>query len=491
MTVNTIDLTKFLALCENEVDKYMSGLGDMGQEGAESAPTVPENVQNEPVPTPQSPYDEEVAFNLEEEDEADTICDNKRSPIKDFGTSQIGTRRSPLRSSSPIDLESQSVNRIMEIQKEVRRKVTDVVKKTDLYHTLQVCLGYTQPYNALPARGAVMKTNAKSWIPMRELQAAFVNARLRLSDVHVRALIKDIKDYARNETNAAGIGQKKFPVFHAMKVNANWLKRYLRCLRMPSSKTYEAWAIDKKVCCKSKREMKPKQFERSLSGYECSLSKEEIEDFIYKNHIIPENFMKEEIQRRLDSWIADTDGRRDLQSKMNFELKRWQKSNPTISWKKLSLEERQRVRASIKNQLIADKKVAIENSEYPTTRGVKGCEITLDLYWKYDSFCKRAREQSTEPPIFGDWLGQYAQKFVRKIEDFKSDFEQRKRVSGIRIERRHSVAAMCEIDKEVRSSIDSLTNVTHKVELRKSLERLKKEVMDKKIQGLGDGTTLS
>ena len=126
-------------------------------------------------------------------------------------------------------------------------QVEAVVKKTDLYHTLQVKLGYTQPYNALPARGTVLRSESKPWIPMRDIQNAFVSARLRLSDVHVRAMIKDIKEFARSETEAAGLEQKKIPVFHAMKVNANWLKRYLKSLRLPQSKSYEAWTLNKRV----------------------------------------------------------------------------------------------------------------------------------------------------------------------------------------------------------------------------------------------------
>ena len=60
-------------------------------------------------------------------------------------------------------------------------------------------------------------------------------------------------------------------------------------------------------------------------------------------------------------------------------------------------------------------------------------------------------------------------------------------VSGVRIERRHQVAALVEIDRELKASIDALSDVSQKVELRKSLERLKRSVADAKTQKRGDG----
>ena len=89
-----------------------------------------------------------------------------------------------------------TTNRLIELQAIVEAQVQVIVKKTDLYHILQVHLGYIQPYTLVPARGVIVKSVPKDWIGIPQIQAAFLAARLRLSDVQVRALMKSVKDFA-------------------------------------------------------------------------------------------------------------------------------------------------------------------------------------------------------------------------------------------------------------------------------------------------------
>merc|ERR1711871_254644 len=144
---------------------------------------------------------------------------------------------------------------------------------------------------------------------------------------------------------------------------------------------------------------------------------------------------------------------------------------------------------------IAKKKAEIENSEKIFADKVcgelKGAAITEDIFWRYDDYCKNSRKQAKDPQIFGEWIEKYGSKFDEKLEKFKTDFEQRRFVASLRIERRQSVAAMNEIEKEIRASIDALTSGSNKIELQRSLERLRKNVIDAKIQGLGDGITVT
>jgi hypothetical protein len=89
-----ITLSKFLELCEAEVDKYMASLADGEEEVEEdvippapldasslSPPKKVKDANDESKFIPRSPFDEEVAFNLEEEEETETVFDNKRSPV--------------------------------------------------------------------------------------------------------------------------------------------------------------------------------------------------------------------------------------------------------------------------------------------------------------------------------------------------------------------------------------------------------------------------
>jgi len=96
---------------------------------------------------------------------------------------------------------------------QVEEQVQALVKKTDMFHILQVHLGYTKPYNATPARGCIIKSDQKDWLSLREIQDAFLEARLRLSEAHVRILVKSVKEFARGETaddSANKVFRRKF-----------------------------------------------------------------------------------------------------------------------------------------------------------------------------------------------------------------------------------------------------------------------------------------
>lgn len=219
---------------------------------------------------------------------------------------------------------------------------------------------------------------------------------------------------------------------------------------------------------------------------------------IYKLDIVPTEFMEAEIARRLESWVLDTDGRRELLSKINFELKKWQHDHKQLPYDRLPADEQRKIRAGIRTKLISKQKRLIEALEeiHPDRTGDdKGAAISKDLFWKYDAYCKQTRspdpKKKIEPKNFGDWLTLYGEKHARKIDGFKQNLELRKLVSGVRTERRHSVAALNEIDREISAAADSLSNVAHRVELKKSLIALKRSVADAKIAGTGDGLIVS
>ena len=364
--ISQIDVPQFLALCRDTVDAYMASLEESEEPSSASKSSNPaksprsshKNIPSSAIP--HSPYDEEVAFNLDEEEEAETVFDLKRtrSP-KENEKSKPNTRMGF--GSADLDTKS-TATRMQEVQDLVKQRVTDIVKKTDLYHILQVHLGFVEEYTLIPPRGSIVMSQPRQWISLRDVQEAFLNCRLRLSDVHVKALVKLVKDFSK-AVPAEESTLKKSPVFYAMKISAFWLRKYIVHLRLPNSKTYNAWAGEKEANLKSKVENKPREFERALSGYEHTLSKEEIEEMILKFDIIPSDVMKDEISRRLESWVLDTDGRRELLSLINFELKKWQKENPQTPYVKLVAEDQRKIRMEIKSKLISKKRLAIESSE--------------------------------------------------------------------------------------------------------------------------------
>ena len=63
-------------------------------------------------------------------------------------------------------------------------------------------------------------------------------------------------------------------------------------LRLPNSKSFEAWKNNKKSNIKVKHDLRPIEFQRALSGYEHNLEKEDIVEMLLSNAIIPETFLK-------------------------------------------------------------------------------------------------------------------------------------------------------------------------------------------------------
>jgi len=122
---------------------------------------------------------------------------------------------------------------------------------------------------------------------------------------------------------------------------------------------------------------------------------------------------------------------------------------------------------------------------------LKGEAISSDLFWKYNEYCEKLRKHAKDPMIFGEWIRVYGSNFEDRLRRIEADNRQRCFVANLRIERKHSVAALNEIENEIKTSIDSSTSMWNKIELKKGLERLRRTVINDKVLGLGDGITVS
>ena len=493
---STICLSKFLHLCKIEVDKYVNTL-DLRNGAAIQHQTSQFLSQDEfSMTIPSLLHDKEVALDVGESD-TDIVLGKCWSP---FMEEKDILHVNSLKHGYEIS-RNDLILRIQSAQKNVIDKVTELVKKTDLYHVLQVNLGFLEAYNQFPPRSTIIRYEPKLWISLDELQSAFLKARLRLSDLHIRAFVKSFREFSSSSNDRivnflGSSSTNKMPVFHAMRVNTSWLKKYLTFLRLPNSESFETWKKKNKLDIRAKHDCRPMEFKRALSGHEHNLRHEDIVKLICDYNILPDNFLKEEVARRVKCYMLDTNGRREMRSDCNVELKKWQVEHKKVSpWEKLSTDEKNQIKSEIKANLIARKEEEIRKSEkifeFGDTGKWQGAAISTDIFWKYDDYCKKSRKQAKSSETFGEWIQKYGASFDNRLHKISDDFRKRCFVANLRTERKQSVAAMNELEREVRASIDNSTSLYNKLELHKSLERLKKNVSDAKILGLSDGTTVS
>jgi len=88
----------------------------------------------------------------------------------------------------------------------VEDHVRNAVRQTDLYHLIQVHLGFIDSYTMIPPRGVVVSSKPRPWLTVRDIQTAFMAGRVRLNDLQVYAFSelvnlfsKEYKDAHKNQ----------------------------------------------------------------------------------------------------------------------------------------------------------------------------------------------------------------------------------------------------------------------------------------------------
>jgi len=125
--------------------------------------------------------------------------------------------------------------------------VRKTVKKADLYHRIQVYLGFIDSYTMVPPRGAIVTSRARTWLTHRDIQTAFISARLCLTNPQVELIRSLVHGFAQqqnfmlidpevgvgNSSSSSGAGSGKKAVLGPGKaLSAAWLKKYLVHLRL-------------------------------------------------------------------------------------------------------------------------------------------------------------------------------------------------------------------------------------------------------------------
>jgi protein XRP2 len=175
-------------------------------------------------------------------------------PAQRYNRTSIGTSiaSQPFHSTASIYSQKSisTEDQLVHFEKLVEDKVRQNVKQADSYHTIQVHLGFISDYTMVPHRGIAVTSSPRAWLSIKEIQAAFQAAYLRLPDAHMYALMRLVNKYAKTvrDTEPTGIAEDAVrtsvsnnpnsTVLSHSKISADWFKKYLVDLRLcktPSS----------------------------------------------------------------------------------------------------------------------------------------------------------------------------------------------------------------------------------------------------------------
>lgn len=389
----------------------------------------------------------------------------------------------------------------------------------------------------------------REWLANREIHSAFISGRLFLQENHIKALKLLVNDFAKqyrkmyvDKANKMIKLQdeleEKLPghvIGPSHALNAEWLKRYLVHLRLTkriashqSNKTllntssiasksigldtsdnnikhhgnddksegsqenekvpimWKEWLAKKLKHEIERGPLKPKDFQRALNGQNHPLNKDDIEYLLKSHPILTQEALMQEIEYRIESWVLDTDGRRDFQHQLNVKIRTWIWDEMVLSkaaklpknehgywriWQKLPEDNRKEVKESLIKKLVDEKREELKSAE--RTR----MEVTKSLFWQFD-----ASRRDRECP-WTEWLPNHLEKFRKNLDKFKKNEEERLKIASKQKKRRKSMASLQAIEanlKDVGKSLDA----HHQMQLQKGVVSLRRAARE---NGLGKG----
>lgn len=145
-------------------------------------------------------------FPKDAKDDNDNFLDpHRRNSFGGFGHFAKGRASSAGRKSQPIFHNSSSIHlkpsqlteeEINQAKDVVEDLIRNIVKKTDLYHRIQISLGYIDDYTYIPPRGEIIQSKMKEWLNDRDIHAAFLSARLFLNEQQLWMLKRLVTEFA-------------------------------------------------------------------------------------------------------------------------------------------------------------------------------------------------------------------------------------------------------------------------------------------------------
>lgn len=348
----------------------------------------------------------------------------------------------------------------------------------------------------IPARGEIIKSSPRRWLTPRDIQGAFFAARLRLTDLEVQTLIDVVVQFARsaktitlsNAVQDSVEGQHAITasgsislvasedteaVVNAGRLSSKWFGLYMVHLRLQRpSQPWLQWLGTKLKQDEIATEDKPKEFQkRVLAGKPSKLSKTDIETFLTNFEVLPEQFLREEIDRRVEAYALDMLGRMDIQHDLKFKMQLWERANPGPH----KAAEVSRVSNSLKEELLQKYRLDLVKKEEDDGA------ITKELFWKFDAACRK--DNYTLNKNFGKWLEEWGAKQREQIETFKADSSSRRMSSGLKSSRKHSYAAFNEIEDLIKNLYELMPPELQALQLqfRKALISLRRDKENAKL----------
>jgi hypothetical protein len=252
---------------------------------------------------------------------------------------------------------------------------------------------------------------------------------------------------------------------------------------------FNQW-LNRKMKSELKRDtVKPIEFEKSLNGQpHVELSKEDIEAMLQTYNIVPAEVMKKEIECRIQSWLLDTDGRRDFQHELNVKIRNWISSKKVDTkklpanergywqiWQRMPEEEKKTEKAAMLNKMIEKKRAELQAQES------EGQVITKELYWKF------AAEAQNSKTVWSTWLDKHISNFQRTLEDFCRTDQERQQKLSTKENKLKAVASLNEVQNKLKKVQDTMDSY-HQIELQKALVALRRTALS---NGIEDGKVIT
>jgi hypothetical protein len=396
------------------------------------------------------------------------------------------------------------------LHEDVEMKTRRAIRHTDLFHLVQVHLGFIDaPYRIVPPRGPIITSVPRPWLTLRDIKDAFAAARENLNDVQAIALMKNVLAFAssrpQGSSSAASAEEVMSDEGEGSCVASVWLKQYLVHLRLTKKGTassaaiastaatagaddaptaeqanqqpranplqWSEWLSGKINLDEKSKDVKPKEFRRALAGRAHSLSAEETAAMLESHVIVPPDALKKEVSQLVRAWALDMDGRMDFLHRLNVEKRKYLKEASLSSWKQVSAAQRAEVESRLRKKIVAAKSQELLESERAKAA------LTKALFAKFERFNKSQKYAPLSVSPWGAWLEKHQTKAEEAIKKFRAQAASREKATEIRRRRGQAVAPLADVQAQLLKAADGMKHPDHAIELRKSLVALRRAVM--------------
>lgn len=405
------------------------------------------------------------------------------------------------------------------------------VRQADLYHLLQVTLGFLPGYTMVPARGRIVVSTATPWVTAKEVQRAFLSARLPLNALQLHLLggvLKDFAaDYARLYPSEPAPAPEEVPATGPKGFSAAWLRKLLLHLRLsplpppsascsssavgapkavpgarvsPGPVPWQAWLQAKAMQWTGP--YKPQQLKKALLGQPHTLSSADIkmlltphplggagseasgysEDFEQGSQgqgpapaagtsssasILPEEVLEAELANRAQLWALDADGRRDFQHMLNMKLRSSKAQGHGPSR-----------REDLTLGLMEQKKDELRAAER-----LEGT-ISIDLFTSFLKAQQGAGTGTGTGVTWVSWLQAHLQQSAKAIAKLQVVSKQQREAAARQLKRKATMAPLLAVEQGVKQLYTTTCPVDgqHQMQLQKGLVALRRAA-----EGAGGG----